>query len=262
MPALGFGTSRMVGDECRHGVEHALAVGYRHIDTAQGYNNEREVGEGLLRSGVSREDVWLTTKLKPDWFGAADAAAKTEASLKALAVEYVDLLLLHWPNPNVPLEETFAALAPLVEDGRVRHLGVSNFTPTMTRDAHALAPILVNQVEYHPYLHQRFLLDVMHDLDMLLTAYCPLAQGEVVTDPVIMEIADAHNKTAAQVALRWLLQQPRVTAIPKAASAKHREANLGALDFNLREDEMVALFDLEAERRLVDPDFAPNWERS
>ena len=252
----------MVGDECRNGVEHALALGYRHIDTAQGYGNEREVGEGLARSGVPRDEVWLTTKLKPEWFGAADAAVKTEASLQALGVDYVDLLLLHWPNENVPLEETFAALKPLVDHGRVRHLGVSNFTPTMTRAARSLAPVLVNQVEYHPYLHQRFLLDVMHDLDMLLTAYCPLAQGEVVSDPVIMEIADAHGKTPAQVALRWLLQQPRVTAIPKAASAKHREANLGALDFNLREDEMVALFDLESERRLVNPTFAPTWERT
>lgn len=262
MPALGLGTSGLRGDACREAVEHALALGYRHLDTAQGYGNEREVGAGLKSSGVPRDDVWLTTKLKPEWFGAKDAAAQTEASLQALGVDDVDLLLLHWPNPSVPLEETFTALQPLLDDGRVRHIGVSNFTPSMTRQAHALAPILVNQVEYHPYLHQRFLLDVVHDLDLLLTAYSPLAQGEVTSDPVIMEIAGKHGKTPAQIALRWLLQQPRVTAIPKAASAKHREANLRAFDFNLSEEDMISLFDLEAERRLVNPPFAPAWERA
>jgi 2,5-diketo-D-gluconate reductase B len=262
VPALGFGTSGLRGDACREAVEHALTLGYRHLDTAQGYGNEREVGAGLRRSGVPRSDVWLTTKLKPEWFGAADAATQTEASLDALGVDDVDLLLLHWPNPSVPLEETFTALQPLLDAGRVRHIGVSNFTPSMTREAHALAPILVNQVEYHPYLHQRFLLDVVHDLDLLLTAYSPLAQGEVTSDPVIMEIADKHGKTPAQIALRWLLQQPRVTAIPKAASAKHREANLDVFDFNLSEDDMISLFDLEAERRLINPPFAPAWERA
>ena len=261
VPALGFGTWQLEGDDGRRGVEHALELGYRHIDTAQGYHNEEQVGAALEATGVPREEIFLVTKLRPDRFRPEDAIAHTHESLAKLGTGHVDLLLLHWPNPDVPVEETLSALGELQDAGEVHHLGVSNFPPDLTARANDVRRILANQVEYHPYLHQRKLLEQARELDLLLTAYSPIAQGEVMNDPVLREIGERHGKTAVQVTLRWLLQQPNVAAIPKAANDEHRRANLDVFDFELSEEEMSRIHAREREHRTMDPDFAPAWDR-
>lgn len=261
VPALGLGTWQLGGDACRDGVEHALSLGYRHLDTAQGYDNEAFVGAGLARSGLARDEVFLVTKVKPENF-ARDALLKsTRESLKELRTDYVDLLLLHWPNPTVPLAETFGALLELREQGAVRGLGVSNFPSALVDEARQFAPIFANQVEYHPYLGQETLLAQARTHDYLLTAYSPIARGAVQSDPVLREIGEAHGKNPVQVTLRWLVQQERVAAIPKAASAKNRVSNLNIFDFELSEDEMARIFALGRGKRLVDPEGGPAWDR-
>jgi diketogulonate reductase-like aldo/keto reductase len=261
VPMLGFGTWQLEGDACRDGVAHALALGYRHIDTAQGYDNEAFVGQALAASGVPRDEIFLVTKLRPSNFHADDAIRSTKESLAKLRSAYVDLLLLHWPNPDVPVEETLGALRVLQDEGLVRHLGVSNFPPSLTARANDAQRIFANQVEYHPFLHQRTLRAQAEELDLMLTAYSPLAKGAVLKDPVLQEIGAAHGKTPVQVTLRWLLQQDRVSAIPKAASAEHREANLDVFDFELSPEEMTRIHDLEREERIIDPAGGPDWER-
>ena len=261
VPALGFGTFRLPGDDCREGVEHALGIGYRHIDTAQGYHNEEFVGEGLRRAGVPREDIFLVSKVSPDNFAGDGAATSTLESLRKLGTDYVDLMLLHWPNPEVPLEEPLTALARLQREGAVRHIGVSNFPPSLVEQAGAVTELFCNQVEYHPYLSQTRLLEQAQRHDLLLTAYCPIARGKVLDDPVLRDIGARHGKTPAQVTLRWLAQQERVAAIPKSAHAQRRMDNFDIFDFELSDDEMKAVFALDREQRLVDPAGGPDWER-
>ncbi len=261
VPALGFGTWQLSGEECTQGVAHALSLGYRHIDTAQGYDNEERVGEGIKKSGVSRGDIFLTTKVRPDNFSRDKALSSTRESLKKLGTDYVDLLLLHWPNPDVPLEETLGALLELQREGAVKHIGVSNFTPSLVDEAFGIAPVFCNQVEYHPYLSQNKLLTQARERDYMLTAYSPVAQGEVMDDETLSEIGERHGKNAVQVTLRWLVQQEQVAAIPKASSAEHRESNFDIFNFELSDEEMQRIFDLNKGERMVDPDDSPDWER-
>jgi 2,5-diketo-D-gluconate reductase B len=261
VPALGFGTYQITGPAARDAVEHALEVGYRHIDTAQAYGNEAEVGAGLAASGVPREDVWLTTKIEPHNLRHADVARCTAESLRRLRSDYVDLLLIHWPNPEIDLAETLGAMQDERDAGRVRYLGVSNFPAGLLSEALEVAPDLVtDQVEYHPYLAQDELLEMIRERRLFLTAYSPVAQGEVLKNRVIREIAETHSKTPAQVALRWHLEQDRVSPIPKAASREHREANFDVFDFELSADEMERIHDLARDRRLIDPEWGPDWE--
>lgn len=259
MPALGLGTWELRGDDCTRAVEHALALGYRHLDTAQGYANEAEVGAGMRRSGVPRDDVFLTTKVRPRFFRHDDLLESTEASLVALGVDDVDLLLLHWPNPEVPLEETLGALHEARERGLARHVGVSNFAPSLLRRSLAAGPTLTDQVEYHPFLAQERLLALAEAHDLLITAYSPVARGRVFDDPTLRAIGERHGKGPAQVTLRWLLQQPRVVAIPKAASPEHQASNLDVFDFELDDEEMRRISALARGERLVD-DPAIDWE--
>ena len=261
VPALGLGTWQLKGNDARTGVAHALDLGYRHIDTAQAYENEKEVGAGLRDADVDRDDVFLTTKIQLGQFHYRDILRTTDDSLRRLKVEYVDLLLLHWPSEDVEMAESLDALQEVQHAGKTRHIGVSNFTPSLVREALHLAPGLVcDQVEYHPYLSQEPLLDVVREHGMFLTAYSPLARGGVMDDDTIREIAETHGKSAAQVALRWLLQQDRVAAIPKASTDAHREANFDVFDFALSDDEMAQLHGLAREDgRIIDPNFAPEW---
>ncbi len=262
IPALGFGTWRLDGDEARDTVAHALDLGYRHIDTAQIYDNEVEVGEGLRASDVDRDAVFLTTKVWRDKMRYRDVIASTDDSLRKLNVEVVDLLLIHWPNDEVELAETLDALQEVQHAEKARHIGVSNFTPSLIHEAVRHAPGLVcNQVEYHPYLDQSDLLEVMREHEMFLTAYSPIARGKVMDDEVIRAIAEGHGKSPVQVTLRWLLQQDRVSAIPKAASARHRTSNLDIFDFALSDDEMAEITALaQPDGRMISPDFAPAWD--
>jgi diketogulonate reductase-like aldo/keto reductase len=244
VPSLGLGTWRLSGKECVRAVERALALGYRHIDTAQMYANEDEVGRGIRNSGVDREEIFLVTKVRTSSFSHDDVIGSTHESLKKLGTDYIDLLLMHWPNPNVPLEETLGAMTELQEEGSVKHVGVSNFPPSMVEDATQHATVFCNQVEYHPYRGQDELLRQAREMDYLLTAYSPVVKGRVSRDAALKEIGQAHGKTPAQVALRWLIQQEKVAAIPKAASEDHLRSNFEIFDFKLNDEEMKLIFAL------------------
>ncbi|ELY42522.1 aldo/keto reductase [Natronorubrum sulfidifaciens] len=243
IPTLGFGTARMTGDECQRAVERALEVGYRHIDTAQLYDNERAVGAAVAASEVDRDDVFIVTKVHPDNAAFDDVLESTHASLERLSLSTVDLLLLHAPSEQAPLEETLAAMNDLQNDGHVDQIGVSNFDIDGLEAAreHSATPIVANQVKYHPYHHQDELLEYCVDHGICLTAYSPLAEGVVPGDDRLEAVGEPYDKSAAQVALRWLLQQPAVAAIPKAANRRHIEANADVFEFELSPDELAAV---------------------
>lgn len=262
VPALGIGTWQIEGEAAREAVEHALRVGYRHIDTAQMYGNERAVGEGLRAADTDRDEVFLTTKIGRDRLRYRDVLHAADESLRRLGTDYVDLLLIHWPNEGIELQETLDAFQEVQHRQKTKHIGVSNFPPAMLREALKIAPGLVcDQVEYHPYLDQTELLGEVRERGLFLTAYSPLARGEVLGDAVIREIAEAHGKTPAQVVLRWLVQQERVAAIPKASGPEHREANIDVFDFALSDDEMARLHGLARDDgRILDPAWGPDWE--
>jgi len=261
IPKLGMGTWQLTGRACADRVADALQRGVRHVDTARMYGNEEDVGHGLARSGVDRDEVFVTTKLWVDELSRDAVPAACDDSLKRLGLDAVDLLLIHWPSREVELEETLDAMLSLRERGRVRHVGVSNFTPTLLERAAAHAPVVCNQVEYHPFLSQDAVLEAARRRDMAVVAYSPLARGRVLDEPLLREIGDAHGKSPAQVVLRWLLQQEGVVAIPKAARSEHLEANLAIFDFQLSHDEMQRIRDLDRDERLIDPEVAPRWER-
>ena len=244
VPALGLGTYRLSGGECERAVERALSLGYRHIDTAQMYRNEEEVGRGIQGSGVDREEIFLTTKVWPSDFSYERTIQTTRESLKKLDTDRVNLLLMHWPSRDVPLEETLGAMRELQEEGSVRHIGVSNFPPSMVQEAAQHAEIFCDQVEYHPYEAQDELLGQAKEMDYLLTAYRPLSRGGILNDETLREIGETHDKTAAQVALRWLIQQEKVAAIPKATSEEHLKANFDVFDFELNDEEMERVSEL------------------
>lgn len=263
VPALGFGTFQLTGRAAVVATGQALGVGYRHLDTAALYGNEAEVGAALAASPVPRDQVWLTTKVWPDDFRKGDLQRAAEASVRRLGTE-PDLLLLHWPSRTVPLEETLGALNEARRRGLTHHIGISNFTTRLLEAAWSCteAPLLVNQVEYHPYLDQSAVLGAVRARGMILTAYSPLAQGQVYADPVLRRIAEAHGKTPGQVALRWLIQQEGVTAIPRSGRKANLEANFAVFDFELSQEEMGRIAGLaHARGRLVSPaSVAPDWD--
>lgn len=262
MPSLGLGTSELEGDVAREAVADALEIGYRHVDTARAYGNEREVGAGLRDAAIPRDEVWITTKVWRDDLEPDRLRRSAEASLSDLGLDRVDLLLVHWPNAGVKLGDTLAALHRVRQDGLTRHIGVANFPSALLREAIAEFPIHSDQVEYHPYLSQRAVLDVAHAHGMAVTAYSPLGTGGLLGDPVLREIAEARGATTAQVALRWLLDQGGVAAIPRSASHEHRAANFAALDLvPLTYEERAAVDGLARGRRFVNPSFAPAWDK-
>jgi diketogulonate reductase-like aldo/keto reductase len=244
IPSIGLGTWRLTGDACVDSVRTALDLGYRHLDTAQEYGNERQVGDALRASDVDREDVFVTTKLGNRNRTYDDVVRSVDESLAKLDTAYVDLLLIHWPNVTTPLRETLAAMNELVDEGKVRHLGVSNFGIDRLSRARELSEhgVATDQVQYNPYWSQTELLDYCRIHGIVLTAYSPLAHGGVLDDPVLESIGDAHGKSAAQVALRWLVQQPNVVTVPKATSRDHLEANLDIFDFELTDGEMARIY--------------------
>jgi 2,5-diketo-D-gluconate reductase B len=260
IPKLGFGTWQLSGEACVTGVRDAIELGYRHIDTARAYGNEAQVGQGLHDCGRNRDEIFLTTKLWYTELRAVGVHDQIEQSLRELRTEYIDLLLIHWHNRRVPLAETLGAMLEAREAGRVRHLGVANFPSALMREALEHAPLLCNQVEYHPYLEQPEVLALARERDLMVTAYSPLAQGEVLGDPAIADIAQAHGTSASQVVLRWLLDQPQVAAIPKAGSHEHRVANLDVFGFELSDEERGRIAGLARGRRTIDPGWAPDWD--
>ena len=261
MPPLGLGTWQITGRDCVDAVEDALGLGYRHVDTARAYENEREVGDGLARSGVPRDDVWITTKLWREGLRPDDVRRQVETSLEQLRLDHVDLLLIHWPNDDVPLAETLGAMAEVRDEGKARNLGVSNFTSAQVREAAALERIHSNQVEYHAYLGQENVLAACREHGVTLTAYSPFAHGKLLSDDALVEIAEARGAAPAHVALRWLLDQPGVAAVPKAASHSNRVDNLAALELDpLSDDERARIDALPKDRRVIDPGWAPDWD--
>jgi len=262
IPAIGLGTWELSGRACARLVEQALRLGYRHVDTAQVYENEREVGEGLRASGVRRDDVFVATKVWTTHFAPNDLERSTRESLAKLRLAEVDLLLLHWPNPQVPLSETLGALAHVKQLGMARHIGVSNFTVALIEEAVAACPepLMCDQVEYHPYLDQTKVLDACARHGLALVAYSPVAKGRIKSDQTLARIGQSHGKTAAQVCLRWLVQQ-NVAAIPRTSRIERLSENIDIFDFALSADEMHLIFEMRSARgRLTDFGFAPKWD--
>ena len=263
MPAIGFGTMTFP-ERAAELVAYAIQGGYRLIDTARKYGTEEEVGKGIRAGGIAREDLWVTTKVTELNAREADFLNSAETSLKALQLDYVDLLLVHWPQPKVPFSETLGALAKAKRRGLTRHIGVSNFTIAMVEEAVAVCPepLITNQIEYHAYLPQDRMLATLKKHGMILTAYCPVARGELLDDPVLAEIAKGHGKTIAQVALRWLIQQPMVAAVPRALTEQHIDEDIDVFDFALSDDEMRRISALRSKHvRIADPpERAPKWD--
>jgi 2,5-diketo-D-gluconate reductase B len=264
IPRLGFGTWPMKGPLCADMVREALELGYRHIDTAQGYANEAEVGEGLAASGVSRDEVFITTKVQPQNMGAGTLQRSVEESLRRLRTDRIDLLLLHWPNPKIPLEETIPALNEVKRRGLARAIGLSNFTIALLERAWSLTtePFAAAQVEFHPLLDQRKVAAAIRARSMVLIAYSPLALGRVATEPAIQRIAEQHGRTPAQVTLRWLMQQPDVAAIPKTSKPERALENLAIFDFELTDSEMAAMSALTrpGSRLMNEPQWVDQWD--
>jgi diketogulonate reductase-like aldo/keto reductase len=262
IPAIGFGTWELRGRTCARLVEQALKLGYRLIDTAQVYENEREVGEGLRASRVRRDEVFVTTKVWTNHFAPNDLERSTRESLTKLRLSEVDLLLLHWPNPQVPLSETLGALAHAKKLGMTRHIGVSNFTVALIEEAVAGCPepLACDQVEYHPYLDQTKVREACAGHGMAVVAYSPLAKGRIKGDATLGRIGQTHGKTAAQVCLRWLMQQS-VSAIPRTSRIERLSENIDIFDFALSDGEMREISQMgSAKGRLTDFGFAPKWD--
>lgn len=262
IPILGLGTWDLRGRTCTRIVEQALRLGYRHIDTAQAYDNEREVGEGMRATGIPRDQVFLTTKVWWTHFAAGDLERSVAESLGRLKLGYVDLLLLHWPNPSVPLAETLGALNRVKSEGLTRHIGVSNFTVALVEDAVGLSatPIVNNQIELHPYLDQTKVVETCRRHHLSVTAYSPIARGEVRGDELLERIGRAHGRTAAQVSLRYLVQQG-IIVIPRTSRIERLTENFEIFDFELTAAEMAQIRGLaRRDGRRVDPSWSPAWD--
>ena len=255
MPALGFGTSPMTGGLSADTVAAALKAGYRHIDTARKYGTERAVGEAIRVSGVPRNDIFLTTKVSHENLRAGDFAKSVDESLAALGVDYVDLLLIHWPNPEIALSETMPALAKVKRRGLARHIGVANFNVALLEQALKLCPepLAALQAEYHPYLDQSKLLAAARRHKLVFIAYCPLGRGRLFGDPVLAEIAGQRGRSVAQIALRWLLQQ-NIAAIPFSSKPQRIADNFNVFDFTLTDVEMKRIAALKrSDGRVANP---------
>jgi diketogulonate reductase-like aldo/keto reductase len=242
IPAIGLGTWELRGRACARIVEQALRLGYRHIDTAQMYDNEREVGEGLRGSGVPRAEVFVTTKIWPTHFAPNELVRSLKESLVKLRMSDADLVLLHWPSPRVPLSETLDGLSNARHAGLAKNIGISNFDVALTEQAVSLSkePLACNQVEYHPYRDQTDVINACRRLDLAFVAYSPIAKGRVKDDRTLARIGKLYGKTAAQVCLRWLVQQ-NVAAIPRTSKLERLQENLAVFDFALSDDDMATI---------------------
>ena len=262
MPKLGLGTWPMLGEECTRAVEQALALGYRHVDTAAAYNNEDAVGQALVNSPTPREQIHVTSKVWWDQLQPDAMRHSMDRSLKALHSDYIDLFMIHWPGTDWDLPRTIETLVSFKEQGLARNIGVANFPlPLLRKVVEELgAPLSAIQVEYHVLLGQNALLDYARQNDLALTAYSPLARNKVSDVPAIQQIAARHGVLPTQVALKWLLDQPNVAAIPKASSKANQIANLEAFAVNLDDQDLALIAGLSKRERQVSPDFAPVWD--
>jgi 2,5-diketo-D-gluconate reductase B len=262
LPRLGLGTYRMQGDVCRAAVESALDLGYRHIDTAEMYGNEEAIGAAIAASRVARKDLHVTTKVWNENL-APDAIRKAfDTSLKKLKLDHIDLYLVHWPPKTMNLPAMFETLLKLKQEGRTRAIGVANFNIALLKTVveEIKAPIACNQIEYHVLLDQTPVRKYLAAKSIPLVAYCPLAQGRAASNETLAAIGRKHGASAAQVALKWLLDQDGVAAIPKASRAESQQANLDALNVGLDDEDIKAIASLPKDQRFVNPGFAPAWD--
>jgi len=264
IPNPGFGTFRLKGEALKESVKSALAAGYRHIDTAQMYGNEGEVGEAIRESDVPREEIFVTTKIWHDRLRPGDLEASVDESLARLDMPYVDLLLIHWPSPDgeVQMDDYLNALKSLKDAGKAKQIGISNFTRAQVDQAVAIlgeGTLLTNQVEVHPYLQNRALVEHCQAHGIQVTAFMPLAVGKVMQDETLKAIAAAHDANPAQIALAWIKARGLVT-IPSSTNPEHIRSNLAAFDIALSDEEMTRIAELDRSERIADPDFAPDWD--
>lgn len=263
IPILGFGTWELKGDTARKMTAKAIETGYRHIDTAQAYENEAAIGAGIADSGIARDDIFVTTKIWRDKFRGGDLQTSLKDSLDRLKLDHVDLALLHWPVPEVPIKETMEALNAAREEGLTRNIGLSNFTVDLMKEAVEACPgpVANNQIEHHVYLDQSKVIETSRDLGVTVTAYSPLGHGNVFEEPVLKRIGRNHGKNAAQVALRWLVQRD-IIAIPRTGNPDHAQSNFEIFDFALSDPEMKDIAGLaKADGREIDPGWAPDWDQ-
>jgi len=266
IPAIGLGTMTLMDAVCVQAVETALRLGYRHIDTAERYNNEAAVGEGVQHgmraAGLQRDDIFVTTKVYQDKLAPADFQRSVDQSLDKLKLPFVDLLLIHWPSPSVPLADTLAALCEAKRDGRARHVGVANFTTVLLDQAMKLTtePLVTNQIEVHPFLDQSKVLAACRKYGVAVTAYCPLGRGKASGNEVLERIGKAHGKSSSQIALRYLVEQG-IIPIPRTAHPDHLAANLAIFDFSLTRAQIAEIEKLKKPGgRVVNPPHAPRWD--
>lgn len=262
VPEIGLGTYKLIGKTGEQTIKTALRLGYRHIDTAQDYKNEKEVGNAIKQAHIKREELFITTKVDRINLEPSKLLKTTEQSLLDLDLPYVDLLLIHWPNPEYDLEKTIEAMLSLRDQGKVINIGVSNFPMNLLKEVNdeLAAPIFCNQVEYHPLLGQFDLLDYAAEQDLMVTAYSPLAQGSLLDNPLLLQLGEKYGKSSAQIALRWLVEQEQVVVIPKASSEEHLKENMDIYDFELEDEDFYAIDDLDKSYRVINPDFAPDWD--
>lgn len=257
VPALGYGTWELEPAVAERGVRDALDLGYRHIDTAAMYGNEEAVGAAIRGHDVDRDDVHLTTKIQPQ--DAGDVAGAAEDCLRRLGLDHVDLLLIHWPSHDQPIEQVVEDLDAVRDRGLTRAIGVSNYTSEQVHLAAKVAPLATNQVEFHPFLSQDTVLEACRANDMFLTAYSPLAKGGVLDDPTLQAVAEEVGATPATVALRWLLDHGDVAALPRSSSRDHIASN-AEVGFSLTDEQRQRIADLPKDQRIIDPPFAPDWD--
>jgi diketogulonate reductase-like aldo/keto reductase len=264
IPKIGCGTWELRGDLCARIVSDALRIGFRHVDTAQGYENETAVGEGIRDSGIPRKQIFITTKVRPQVTAEGQLQKSVEESLRRLGTDNIDLLLVHWPNPHVSVAETMGAMSEVKRRGWTRHLGVSNFTIAKLNEAVRVSPeaLVAAQIEYHPYLDQTRLLGEIRRHKLAITAYCPVALGKVARDPALVEIGKRYGKSAIQVTLRWLIQQGDVSAIPRTSRSEHLRENLAVFDFALRDEDVsrISRMTVPGSRIINEPQWVPHWD--
>lgn len=245
MPMVGIGTWTLKGNRCRESVRNALEVGYRHIDTAEAYENQKQIALAIKDSDVDRDEIFITSKVWKSNLRYDDTLTACDSTLQELQTDYLDLYLIHWPNEDIPMKETFEALTKLKNDGKVKDIGVSNFTISHIQKAKSVSEtsISANQVKYHPYNNQNDLLDYCKANNIVITAYSPFGRGDLFTDGRLKKVADNHEKSLAQIILRWLIQKG-IVVIPRSSSEEHLKANLDIFDWNLPDNIVQELEDL------------------
>src|SRR5665213_605769 len=261
IPIIGLGTWALRGRDCARLVEQAIRIGYRHVDTAQMYDNEAAVGEGVRASGL-RAEVMVTTKVQPERLAPHDLERSVKESLVRLRLDVIDLLLIHWPNPRVPLSETLGAMAKMKREGYVKQIGVSNFTVSLLAEANKVSPepLVCNQIECHPFLDQDKVIAACRQAGMAVVAYSPIARGGAVGDELLERIGKAHGKSAAQISLRWLTQQG-IVVIPRTSKVERLSENFALFDFELSDAEMREIAGLaRRDGRIVDWSWSPKWD--